>query len=313
MRTRIRRVCTFTLVSLLSLCGLAAQAGAQDSVHNQLNGSQKSRPQTGKGGEANIATAATGYTYSVLYSFCPNGGACTDGEEPFAGVIEDAAGSVYGTTFYGGNSNYNCFNNDGSGCGTVFQVGKTGQETVLYAFCSVGACTDGANPGRGLMRDVAGNLYGTTNLGGANGNWGTVFKVDSTGDYTVLYNFCSAGGNCADGYYPYTDLIQDAAGSLYGTTQRGGAHDDGTVFELTPPAQQGGTWTETVLYSFCSLANCADGYYSDAGLLRDAAGNLYGTTQLGGTHSAGTAFKLAPPAQQGDPWTETVLYSFCAV
>ncbi|MFZ0774523.1 MAG: Ig-like domain repeat protein [Candidatus Sulfotelmatobacter sp.] len=145
---------------------------------------------------------------------------------------------------------------------------------------------------------------------------GTVFEVDNAGHYTALYSFC-AESNCTDGAWPFSGLIQDATGNLYGTTLRGGANTvangGGTAFKLAPPAQQGGAWTEIVLYSFCSASNCTDGEYPEAALLQDAAGNLYGTTAWGGANGGGTLFKLAPPAQQGGAWTETVLYSFCSV
>jgi uncharacterized repeat protein (TIGR03803 family) len=166
-----------------------------------------------------------------------------------------------------------------------------------------------------VIEDAAGNLYGTTYLGGAN-NVGTVFKVDSTGHETVLYSFCPAGGACADGAYPEAGLIEDTESNLYGTTYEGGvngahrAFPGGTVFKLDT------TGHETVLYSFCSAANCTDGFGSTAGLIEDAAGNLYGTTNYGGANSdnsscdfqpgCGTVFKLDTKGQ------ETVLYSFCS-
>ena len=194
---------------------------------------------------------------------------------------------------------------------------------ILYYFpCSLTlSCPDGLGP-EGVIRDASGNLYGTTTFGGANlgsgQGAGTVFNLappaQSGGPWTetVLYNFCSAA-LCIDGQNPEAGLIQDAAGNLYGTTYGGGAHDYGTVFELAPPSQSGGPWTQTVLYSFCSAAHCADGELPEAGLIQDAAGNLYGTTTIGGVNNQGTVFKLAPPAQSGGPWTEAVLYSFCSV
>ncbi len=132
---------------------------------------------------------------------------------------------------------------------------------------------------------------------------GTVFEVDQAGRETVLYSFCSASG-CAYGAYPSAGLIADAAGNFYGITSLGGAnayYDDrlqryvgGTMLELRPPAQAGGAWTETVLYSFCAAPNCADGFSPNGPLIADA-GNLYGTTPYGGTDRGccGTAFKLA--------------------
>ena len=245
---------------------------------------------------------------TVLYSFC-SAANCTDGQYPYASLIRDAAGNLYGTTVGGGNSSAECLAYAGSySCGTVFKVDSTGQETVLYKFCSESKCTDGDVPFAGLIQDSAGNLYGTTDLGGAN-NGGTVFKVNSMGQETVLYSFCSDLINnvvCADGAQPYASLIQDAAGNLYGTTLNGGIGNGGTVFRLDNTGQ------ETVLYDFLGLGG-ASPY---ASLIQDSASNLYGTTAEGGASNAdssGTVFKLAPPVQAGGAWTETVLYSFCSL
>jgi uncharacterized repeat protein (TIGR03803 family) len=155
-------------------------------------------------------------------------------------------------------------------------------EKVIYNFKGG---SDGAAPFSGLIADSAGNLYGTTADGGGtycNGQGcGTVFELTPPATQggawteTVLYSF--QGGNAAAG--PEASLIFDAAGNLYGTTYGGGASSDGTVFQLTPPATQGGSWTETVLYSF---KGGSDGEYPVASLIFDPAGNLYGTTVFGG-------------------------------
>ena len=168
---------------------------------------------------------------------------------------------------------------------------------TLYSFCSQGGCVDGASPLAGLIMDAAGHLYGTTNGGGSHGE-GTVFELTPAGRETVLYSFC-VQANCADGASPMAGLIRDAAGHLYGTTYGGGAHGQGTVFELAAAGR------ETVLHSFCSQGGCADGANPMAGLIRDAAGHLYGTTSGGGAHGQGTVFELTAAGR------ETVLYSFC--
>jgi uncharacterized repeat protein (TIGR03803 family) len=243
MKTRIGRLCAFTVISLLSLLAIAAQAGAQDSISAYLNSPTKLPVKTAKADKAKIAG---GYTESVLYSFCalPN---CADGDGPEVS-FQDAAGNLYGTTDKGG----------ANGKGTVFKVDSTGHETVLYSFCSAANCTDGAYPS-GVIQDAAGNLYGATGWGGANtgadggAGAGTVFMVDSSGHETVLYSFCSAS-NCTDGELPNSGLIQDTAGNLYGTTFGGGndvlygpyGPGNGTVFKLAPPVGQGDAWTETV-------------------------------------------------------------------
>jgi uncharacterized repeat protein (TIGR03803 family) len=159
-------------------------------------------------------------TFIVLHSFDGR----PDGSQPYAGLTRDAAGNLYGTTAYGG----------AHGPGVVFELSPTGTEAVLYSFTG-GA--DGANPTAALVRDSAGNLYGTTFFGGGSsacqffdGSCGVVFKLSPTGTETVLHSF--TGG--ADGATPLAGLIQDAAGNLYGTTYGGGAHGAGVVFRLSP-------------------------------------------------------------------------------
>ena len=225
------------------------------------------------------AQSAQAQTYTVLYSF--TGG--TDGKDPAARVIQDAEGNLYGTTFGGGTS----------GKGTVFKLSITGKETVLHSFTGG---TDGGSPDAGVIRDGNGNLYGTTVEGGAS-NAGTVFKLSITGKETVLHSF--TGG--ADGAYPTGGVIRDGSGNIYGTAFLGGASGNGTVFKLST------TGVETVLYSF---TGGADGAQPVAGVIRDAKGNLYGTTQAGGDltcgapYGCGTVFKLDTTRK------ETVVYSF---
>jgi len=156
--------------------------------------------------------------------------------------------------------------------------------------------SDGANPLNGLAVDASGNLYGTGSSGGASNN-GVVFKMDTAGALTVLHNF--KGG--ADGENPQGVLILDKSGNIYGTTAAGGVSGAGTVFRVTAAGR------ETVLYSF---AGAPDGAVPDAGLARDAAGHLYGTTTAGGANGNGTVFRLSPPKQKGAAWTEDLLYSF---
>jgi uncharacterized repeat protein (TIGR03803 family) len=188
----------------------------------------------------------TGLT--VLHSF--TGGA--DGGTLLGSLVRDSAGNLYGTTESGG----------AGGLGTVFKLDATGTETVLHSFAGG---SDGANPHAGLIRDAAGNLYGTTKFGGPSGD-GVVFKVDKSGE-RVLHSFTGT-----DGAKPAAALIQDSAGNLYGTTSFGGAAGAGTVFKLDT------TGTETVLYSFSGGADGSNPF----GLIQDSSGNLYGTTIRGG-------------------------------
>lgn len=224
---------------------------------------------------------------TVLHTFCSEKN-CTDGFFPFAGLIQDAKGNLYGTTELGGSSTI-C---SGYGCGVVFKLSKTGVETVLHSFCVQSGCADGAIPPVGsLIQDAKGNLYGTTNQGGAYG-WGTVFKLSSTGKEKVLYSF--KGGS--DGSNPFAGVIQDAKGNLFGTTYSGGAYNAGTVFKLSKTGQ------ETVLYSF--KGGDTDGANPSGGVSQDNQGNLYGTTYYGGASGAGTVFKVSKTGP------ETVLHSF---
>ena len=227
---------------------------------------------------------AEAQTETVLYSFCAQTG-CPDGSNPRADLVMDTAGSLYGTTLYGGTS----------GAGTVFELSSSGTETVLHSFAA--SHTDGHYPYAGLLMDTTGNLYGTAQSGGAKG-LGTVFKLRPNGTETLLYSFCVLAA-CADGYHPRAGLIMDTKGNLYGTAFDGGAYDAGAVFELSPSG------TETVLHSFCQQAGCPDGYYPQAGLVMDTNGNLYGTTLYNGAYGGGTVFKISSDG------TATTFYNFC--
>jgi uncharacterized repeat protein (TIGR03803 family) len=181
-------------------------------------------------------------------------------------------------------------------------------EIVLYGFKGG---SDGVNPLAGLIADKQGALYGTTEIGGS-GNEGTVFKLTPPAEgqtawtETVLYRFCSQLA-CSDGSLPSAgSLIADKQGALYGTTAGGGSSNNGTVFNLTPPAEGQTAWTETVLHRFTG----SDGADPVAGLIANNEGAFYSATASGGTCSAGTVFELTPPAKGQTVWTETVLYSF---
>jgi uncharacterized repeat protein (TIGR03803 family) len=211
-------------------------------------------------------------TFTTLYSF--RGG--TDGNVPNQGIVLDKSGNVYGTTDVGGTA----------GFGTVFKVSPSGTETVLHSFAPNGK--DGFYPAGGVTLDSKDDIYGTTASGGAIGV-GTVFKVTPSGTETLLHSL--TGGK--DGINPEANLVFDKNGNLYGTTAYGGSFDLGMVFELTPSG------VETTLHSFAD--NGTDGYFSfQAGLTIDKSGNLYGTTQNGGTsnpactHGCGVVFKIVP-------------------
>jgi uncharacterized repeat protein (TIGR03803 family) len=290
----------FGSVSALAATAIpAADAQTLSVVHNFTGGSDGGYPVDGlmmdskgvlfgtasSGGTSGLGvvfkTKGTG-ALTVLHSF----GGGSDGATPNGGVVEDASGAFYGTTTAGGTS----------GQGTVFRLKGT-RETVLYSFAGG---TDGADPQAGLAMDASGNLYGTTTAGGTSGN-GTVFElVPPTGgrgawSEQVLYSF----GAGTDGAAPIGRVTLDASGNLYGTTSAGGAYGYGTVFQLKP----GAVWSENILHSF---QNASDGATPYAGLVSDAAGNLFGAATDGGTNGGGTVFELSP---SGGSWTFSVLTS----
>src|SRR5438552_3303674 len=205
----------------------------------------------------------------VLYSF--TGG--TDGQQPWAGVVLDETGNLYGVATFAGASG-NC---GPSGCGTVFMLTTAGAFSVLHNF----DWDDGANPGGDLIRDKkTGDLYGPTFSGGSGGA-GTIFKLATDGTLNTLYSFM--GGS--DGNTPEGRLVRDGNGNLYGTTYGGGADSMGVVFKVAADG------TETVLHAFAGGAK--DGAFpTNAGLAMDSSGNLYGMTQFGGGNDYGTVFRL---------------------
>ena len=260
-------------------------------------------------------TSRGAWNYSVLHNFHGTGesGTAQDGRWPSGGVTLDSSGNVYGTTAFGGFFSH----------GMVFKLSPTRgvpwTEKFLHSFGR--NSTDGLAPSGGLVLDAAGNLYGTTANGGTapctnsfNGNkpgCGTVFKLslkpNGRWSETILYSF--GENNTTDGWFPTSSLIFDALGNLYGTTSVGGVgckdmnglpRGCGTVFELSP--KSGGGWTETVLHFFLDLNSQGftfDGQGPNSALVRDAGGNLYGTTAAGGNNGTksgggGTAFEITP-------------------
>jgi uncharacterized repeat protein (TIGR03803 family) len=229
----------------------------------------------------------TEWTETVLYSFCAR--TCIDGAFPQGGLIMDASGNLYGTTYNGGAA---------IGPGTVFELTPNADrsqwtETVLYSFCMQSpTCADGANPFGSLIMDTAGNLYGETAFGGRAKNAGVVFALTHNADRsrwseTVLNEFaCGKGGRCGEGSPIPSGLVMDSAGHLFGID-----YGINGIIELTPNATRT-AWTATVLQRFCPLAGmCPDGD-APVGLILDGSGNLYGTTALGGVKRNGVAFEL---------------------
>lgn len=271
-----------------------------DAVGN-LYGTTQTGGLYGSGTVFELTQNASGdWTERILHNF--NGQSRDGAGRPDANLIFDAAGNLYGTTYTGGTLG-----------GTVFELtpkaqggGWTGK--VLHHFGLYSS--NGTYLYGGVILDAAGNLYGTTvaggDLSGCNQQGcGTVFELTPQANAhwkeKVLHRFRENG---KDGINPTAALVLDAAGNLYGTTSRGGAHGGGTAFELTPKA--GGRWTEEVLHNYDTSSN--NGGQVESGLIFDAAGNLYGTTVAGGVHGGGTVFELMPKA--GGGWTEKVLHSF---
>jgi uncharacterized repeat protein (TIGR03803 family) len=228
------------------------------------------------------ARPARAQTFTTLYSFT----AASDGNGPFASVFQDPAGNLYGTTVYGGD--LNCF--APAGCGVVYKVSPDGTETVLHSFSG----PDGQWPFTPVIRDSKGNIYGAIYNGGVN-YYGAVFKIDTAGKETALYNFTGGSYGC----YPFQGLVRDEAGNLYGTTAGCGYGElgYGTIFKV----DKAGNFT--LLHTF--TRETSDGGNPHYGhLTMDKSGNLYGVTLWGGAYDEGVLYKLSKNG------TFTLLHSF---
>ncbi len=253
---------------------------------------------TYSGGTANDGTVfkvTPGGTFTSLHSF--DG---TDGADLFdqTGLVQGSNGNLYGTTLGGGANSR----------GTVFKITTKGKLTTLYSFCALEGCTDASQPYDGLVLGTNGELYGTTDFGGAN-SYGSIFSISTGGKLKTIYSFCPKSG-CTDGARPTAGLIQASNGDFYGTTEAGGANKNsdcavegcGTIFKVTASGAL------TTLYSFCAQSGCADGQTPYAGLIQGSDGNFYGTTTEGGGNGTndGTVFKITPSGEF------TTLWSFCS-
>ena len=242
-----------------------------------------------------LANTAQAQTFSVLHNFTAGG----DGLGPEASITVGPGGVLYGTA--GGGGTY--------GNGTVFKLKQVNSDWVFSTLYEFTGGSDGGHPIGGVVIGPGGALYGTTQVGGADDD-GVVYALTPPAtfcrsltcywDETLLHTFTGV----PDGINPWVEnLVFDSAGNIYGTTGNGGEYDQGTVFELTP---SGGGYTESILHNF---GNGYDGKYADAGVVLDAAGNVYGTTSSGGTgqgcdFGCGTAYQLSP---SGGSWQENVL------
>jgi uncharacterized repeat protein (TIGR03803 family) len=253
-------------------------------------------------------TASASAGFHVVHSFCKKAG-CPDGGPALAGVIADDSGNFYGAAL------------GGPGNGVVFELANSGGKlsySRLRNFCT-GTCKDGAGLEFPLIRDVAGNLYGTTAQGGSTGG-GIAFELIPGANrwrLQVLHTFCTSGSDtCKEGASPSAGLAYQGAAAglpydgqspLYGTTAEGGTLNGGTVFVLS---LKDGKRHAKALYSFCSQIGCAEGSVPLGGLILDSAGNIFGVANLGGTQGEGAVFELSPT---GTKYTYGVIYSFCSL
>ena len=286
-----------------NIYGTSSYGGTGDCVLLGIKGGcgtvfELSPPQT-KGGQ---------WTYAILYSF--KGG--KDGYLPFGDLAFDAAGNLYGATYFGGGKGTTC-NPYYQYCGTVFKLsppktkGGAWTEKVLHSFAGG---TDGANPNGGLVLDGKGNVYGTTYLGGNQGEHcgsvgcGTLFELTPTkgAEWTEKMLHRLDG---VDGANPDAGVVFDRNGNLYGTTYFGPPNGNGLVFELKRPSAKVRSWTETILHLF---SNGSDGGYPRAGLIFDASGDLFGSSSSG--QDGGAVFRMKPSGLGEGTWTFVVLHTF---
>ncbi len=307
-RLHVRLRTTAIFFALVLICVLTAQAQTFTVLHT-FSGSDGEYPYAGvtiNSGGVLYGTTSRGGTYQggVAYQLKPFGSAWSftllyqfgngsDGNSPYASLVFGPDGALYGTTALGGSGNGTAFNLKPQA--TVCKTTRCPwHETTVWSFSG----SDGSLPAYGALAfDQQGNAYGTTQYGGTN-NKGTVYKLTRNGQQwteTVLYSF---GSGASDGYYPLHNVVIDHAGNLYGTTYQGGASGGGTVFQLAP---SGGSWTENIITSFPAGAE------PQAGLIIDAAGNLYGATTGIGASGTSEVFELSP---SGNSWQLTSLHAF---
>jgi uncharacterized repeat protein (TIGR03803 family) len=262
--------------------GAYPYAGLIQGTDGELYGATAYSGSTGYFYAGTIFEITSGGTLKTLYNFCkPN---CTDGAQPFGGMVLATDGNFYGTTAGGGTKGY----------GTAFKMTPSGELTPLHSF----DYKDGATPYGRLLQGTDGNFYGTTTGGGTSpvcatmaGGCGTVFKMTPSGELKTLYNFCSQS-DCTDGKTPKGGLVQGTNGDFYGTTVEGGAivgFSYGTVFEMTPSGEL--VWQRT-------FEETKNGAYPYAGLVQGTNGDFYGTTEGGGVNDGdGTVFQVTPSGE----------------
>ena len=289
--------------------GAAPQGGLIVDTSGNLYGATSGGGINSGGVVYKLSPSGKKWRYSVLYTFC-SAANCTDGMTPrfmtlayqgqASGVLYDGTSPLFGTTASGGNGSV-------AQAGAVFELtpkGKRWNETLIYSFCSDKKCNDGSVPYAGVTVDGSGNVFGVAAGGGEfqkGDNGGTVFELKPNGahwKYSLLYTFCADRVHdiCHDGDGPFAPPVLDDQGNLFGTTFRGGAKDNGVVYELSPAGKF------DVLHDFCVKTGCSDGAQPNPGaLVMDANGNLFGTTGAGGdaTANAGIIFALTGAKHTG--------------
>lgn len=273
-----------TFTSLVSFNGSDGAVPYNGSLAQATNGNYYGSTYGG-GSDGTVFLLTPTGTLKHIYNFCSLAN-CADGTNPWSSPVLASDGNLYGTTNVGGNSNNS---------GTVYKITPSGKLTTLYSFCPSQPCNDGQFP-IGLIQGFDGNFYGVASEGGAFGQ-GTFFQLSPTGKFKLLHTFC-ATGSCSGGSFPLAAPMQASNGIFYGVTSSGGSNSSGTIYQISPSG------SFKVLYNFCSQASCADGSDSEAALVEDNAGNLYGTTYSGGANGDGEVFRLAPGNQF------SVLHSF---
>src|ERR1051326_3563139 len=300
----------YTLKTLHRFCssanctdGMSTTAGLAMDSRGNLYGTTRLGGAYGQGVVFQLTPNADGWTYSVLYNFCakPN---CLDGAQPYASLIVDIRGNLYGTATSGGANNQ----------GTVFRLGPGANTrwalTTLYSFCADANCADGAfpfagvtyaNAAKGLPSAPASPLFGTTVSGGSTSG-GVAYELTrnhGAWEETLLYTFCTIGGeSCLDGAGPKADMIFDNSGNMFGIA-------GGTAYELSPNGSQ---WLETPLYRFCKAGGCQDGVAPLGPILLDRDGRLWGVTEYGGQWDYGVAYEIVPAGEYSQ---EYVVHDFC--
>jgi uncharacterized repeat protein (TIGR03803 family) len=248
----------------------------------------------GDGGIGGTVFQLSGSTLTTLNSFCSGlTSDCAGGYFLPAGLIQAGNGKFYGETNSGGTGK----------AGTIFSISSAGALDTLYNLCTQPGsgvpCLDGGNPYGGLIEGSDGNFYGSASADG-DFDYGIAFQMSSSGSYNIFHTFCNSSlFLCADGTQPITGLIEASDGNYYGTTWQDGANSGGTVYKITPAGKF------TVVYNFCSQANCADGTEPST-LVEGSDGNLYGVTYGGGANSQGSIFKVTTAG------VLTTIHSFCA-